>query len=81
MTKDEAVLYLQLGVTGVLTLALVGGFFMGLVATEVFVSITSGAIAFFFSDRKATKEIDAAVAALNSAKDVEVVDLPDKRRG
>lgn len=67
MTKQD---WIRVGISVVLVGSLVVGFFLGMVPVEVFVSVVSGAVGYYFSERKQEKVIEA----LKAAGEIKVVD-------
>ncbi len=75
MDKDQTSTYIQLGITTVLTLSLITGFFMGLITTEAFLAIVGPIVGYFFSERKQTKALEALAASR-----IEVVELDNEKK-
>lgn len=50
--EEKIQLYLKVGVVAVSILAIIGAFFVGLISTEVFISIIGPIIGYYFSDRR-----------------------------
>lgn len=64
---------LQLGGAALFSLAIIVGFFMGLVPAEAFTGIAGGVIGYIFSDKKSSKEMQATVLALREASNPTVI--------
>jgi|TARA_R110000787_G_scaffold336_8_gene1201 flagellar motor component MotA len=77
MTKEDVKNYTQMGVTAILTGAVVTGFFMGLIDPAAFMAVAGGAIAYYFNDRKNSKELTATVEALRAGQP-KIIDLNGK---
>ena len=74
MTKEDATNYTQMGISGILVIALVVGFFMGLISAEAFIGIAGATVAYYFNDRKNSKEINAAIemAKTSNAREIDL---------
>jgi hypothetical protein len=64
---------LQLGGAALFSVAIIVGFFMGIVPAEAFTGIAGGVIGYIFSDRKSSKEMQATVLALKEASTPTIV--------